>query len=274
MALRVPVLMYHGCVVDGVEYSNNTHVAFAHDLRALTELGFTITSLTDVVDALLCGSRLPDRAVAITFDDGTDFDYHDLPHPLHGLQRSIINIMRDFRVSTSGDLQPHLHATSFVIVSPSARRDIDHKDLIGQDWIRDTWWKPAVESGLLGIANHSWDHNHPNVRHDVPRRETGTFKVIDSEELADLEVRRAYEYIQAVAPNNSSDLFAYPYGEASDFLVREYFPRGPEVTGVRAGFGTTPGPITQASNRWQLPRYVWGTHWHTPEELESILADL
>lgn len=269
--LPVPILVYHATNVDGNDYASNDHVAFAHDLRLLDSLGFRIVPLGQVVDALLDENVLPDKAVAITFDDGTDFDYHDLPHSKHGLQRSMLNIMRDFIAERGPARQPSLHATTFVVVSPAAREEMDRKCLAGSDWYRDTWWKPAVASGLLAVANHSWDHNHPTVTSTSRRSAAGTFRCIDYLALADLEIRRARDYIDAVAPNAGAGLFAYPYGDTNDYLLTEYFPLGESVTGARAAFGTQPGHVGIGANRWHLPRYVCGANWHSPEELSVLL---
>ena len=269
--LPVPILTYHATNVDGNDYSSNDHVAFAHDLRMIDSLGYRIVPLGLVVDALLHQSGLPDQAVAITFDDGTDFDYYDLPHATHGLQRSMMNVMRDFIAELGADRQPRMHATTFVVVSPAAREEMDRKCLTGSNWYRDTWWKPAVASGLLAVANHSWDHNHAAVTSTSGRPAADTFRCIDHRDLADLEIRQARDYIDAVAPNAAAGLFAYPYGETNDYLLDEYFPLGESVTGARAAFGTQPGHVAPGANRWHLPRYVCGANWHTPEDLTYLL---
>lgn len=269
--LPVPILTYHATNVDGNDYGSNDHVAFAQDLRLLDTLGHRIVPLEQVVDALLAGASLPERAVAITFDDGTDFDFHDLPHPTHGVQRSMLNILRDFIGEAGAQAQPLLHATTFVVASPAAREEMDRKCLVGRNWYRDSWWQTAVQSGLLAVANHSWDHNHPTLTSTVARTAPGTFGCIDNRVLADLQVRQARDYIDALAPNAGSSLFAYPYGDTSEFLVAEYFPLGERVTGTRAAFGTRPGHLARGADRWHLPRYVCGADWRSPEELSYLL---
>lgn len=114
--MAIPILTYHAQNIAGNDYANNDHVAFAEDLRLLTATGWRVVPLHRVVE-LLSG---PDTAwtlktVAIAFDDGSDFDFEDLPHPVAGMQRSMLNIMRDF-LADNPESQPELHATSFVIV--------------------------------------------------------------------------------------------------------------------------------------------------------------
>src|SRR6185437_11759995 len=166
--VNVPVLTYHSLTVQGSDYRDNDHVAFASDLRTITSLGYRVVSLDRVVrwhgDAIL-GLEPPDAGgtVAVSFDDGTDFDYHDLPHPTCCVQRSMLNLMRDFVAEAGPDAQPGLHGTSFVIASGEARSTLDRTCIIGKNWMRDSWWGAAVATGLLGIGNHSWTHNHPSL---------------------------------------------------------------------------------------------------------------
>jgi peptidoglycan/xylan/chitin deacetylase (PgdA/CDA1 family) len=270
----LPILTYHATVINGNDYATNDHVALKEDLETLDALGFRIVPLAWVVDALLDGRELPDKAVAITLDDGTDLDFHDLSYPGHGMQRSMLNILRDFVTTHGKARQPALHATTFVVASPQARAEMDAKCLVARGWYSDTWWQPAQASGLMSIANHGWDHNHPEVTHQPPRSATGTFRCIDTPELADLEIAQAAAYIERLVPNSAAMLFAYPYGESNDFLRTEYFaaPSRAAATKTRAAFTTEPRHLARDSDRWMLPRYVFGNDWNTPEAFRHILA--
>jgi peptidoglycan/xylan/chitin deacetylase (PgdA/CDA1 family) len=53
------------------------------------------------------------------------------------------------------------HATTFVIASPEARREIARREMLDHQWISDHWWSAAVASGLFHVGNHSWDHLSP-----------------------------------------------------------------------------------------------------------------
>jgi len=273
--MRIPVLTYHALNISGNDYASNDHVAFAADLELITELGWQVAPLHRIVDELIAKTEtLPAKTIAISFDDATDFDYHDLPHPQWGMQRSMLNIMRDFARQHAG-AQPHLHATSFVIASPEARATMDRACVIDKGWINDNWWEPAVAGGLMGIANHSWDHNHECMPRVAQRnQEKGNFFCIDTDTDADAQIREAARFIAGMAPNASVSLFGYPYGHVNEFLPREYFPRQAASAApfVRAAFGTEAGMITAESNRWNLPRHVCGWHWKSPGELRAILA--
>lgn len=272
----VPVLTYHALNIAGNEYAGNDHVAFASDLELVTTLGWKIAPLHRIVDAFLGGTApMPAKTLAVTLDDATDFDFRDLPHPTAGLQRSMLNIMRDFAAAQPG-AQPDLHATSFAIASPEAREAMDRVCILGRGWMSDAWWADAVKSGLIGIANHSWDHTHEAVERVAQRnQEKGNFFCIDTEADADAQIRAAARFIESRAPSPSTALFGYPYGHVNDFLSRDYLPRqAASITPfVKAAFGTEAGRISSASDRWNLPRFVCGWHWKSSEELAKLLRD-
>jgi peptidoglycan/xylan/chitin deacetylase (PgdA/CDA1 family) len=271
---RLPILTYHGVNVAGNDYATNDHVALATDLETVDRLGWRIVPLPAAVARWIAGDPAwtDQRTLAITFDDGTDFDWRDLPHPVHGLQRSLFNTLADFRAASVPSRAAH--ATTFVVVSPETREHIDRVGLAARGWWTDAWWAEAAASGHAAVASHSWDHNHDLARHLMGReRATGTFRSIATFELAEDEIARASARLKRVAPNAGDRLFAYPYGEANDFLVRDYFPRHHARIGVDAAFGDGARPMDDRDERWCLPRYVFGRDWARPEGLEALLRD-
>jgi peptidoglycan/xylan/chitin deacetylase (PgdA/CDA1 family) len=259
--------------ISGGAYADNDHVAFATDLGVITKAGFRIAPLHELARI---SRENPDalngrKVVALTCDDGPDFDFHDLPHPSWGTQRSMLNILADFRARAPA-AQPDLFLTSFVIVSPEARAALDVTCMIGKGWWNDAWWPGAIASGLMGIANHSWDHNHESLPAEG-RAARGTFRNIADRELADRQIRRAGEYLRTHAPNPSAGLFAYPYGESNGYLSGEYFPAWGEAMGMSAAFDTRAQPWTAECSRWEIPRYVFGHDWKDAAGLERILQE-
>jgi len=275
--MGIPILTYHSQNIDSNNYAGNDHIAFANDLRLITELGWKIIPLTKVVEMIdRPESAWANKVLAICFDDGSDFDYCDLPHPVAGMQRSMLNIMHDFK-KAAPQSQPDLHATAFVIASPDAREIMDRTCMLGTHWWNHGWWPSAVASGLMDIGSHSWDHCHitlPEVRQRDQRK--GDFWGIDTDDDAAAQIDAAFEFINSVAPNVGARLFAYPYGHAVDFLVRDYFPRRFKEDidrSVIAAFSTYPKPISIGCNRWNLPRYVCGHDWKSSADLTAILRD-
>jgi peptidoglycan/xylan/chitin deacetylase (PgdA/CDA1 family) len=264
------VLTYHSGNIVGNDYATNDLVAFREDLRTILRLGLSIIPLRALVDALIgqCLSHLPNHVVAITFDDGLDFDFLELAHPTHGTQPSVVGIMREF----VNEFASPVHVTSFVIASPEARMQIANKEMLGYQWISDSWWREAVASGLFHVANHTWDHVSPSVdcaESEKDRR--GSSRFIDNPVAAALQVRQAHEYIERIAPNPGSALLAYPYGDPSAFLVDDYLPDGTRGHGTVAAFTGQPGVVTAESDRWTLKRNSCGKDWKSPEGLTSLL---
>lgn len=273
--MRATILTYHALNIAGNDYAGNDHVALAADLEVIHRLGLRVVPLGWIVDSLLGrDDRDLSNAVALTCDDGSDLDYFDIDHPQHGRQRSLFNVLVDFRRRHGVDAQPNLHLTSFVIASPAAREVLDQRCLAGLGWMRDTWWRAALASRLMAIENHSWDHNHAELPHTVQRDQVkGTFRSIDTHADADAEIRQASDWLDGRCPARTTSLFAYPYGESNDYLVREYFPRHAREHRLRAAFGTEPAPVEAGGEIWNLPRYVCGPHWSAPEGLERLLRD-
>jgi peptidoglycan/xylan/chitin deacetylase (PgdA/CDA1 family) len=272
--MRIPILTYHSATIAGNAYADNAMCALRADLGQVTERGFTVWPLHRIVTTWLEDARQLEgtRIIALTCDDGTDFDFHDLPHPIAGPQRSMLNVLADFRAEHPRD-QPSLNITSFVVVSPEARAELDKSCLVGRGWWNDDWWESAAASGLMDIANHSWDHHHdalpPRLGSGARR---GTFRTIGTQSLADHEIRQAAEYLRSKSPNRGAELFAYPYGETNEYLVSDYFPRNARELGIIAAFTGRAGFLSEKTDRWNVPRFIFGRDWQSPLELDRILG--
>ncbi|MCC6380267.1 MAG: polysaccharide deacetylase family protein [Burkholderiales bacterium] len=272
--MPLAILAYHSHHVVGAGYEVNDHVAFARDLDLLTNLGWTIVPLSDLVAAHAEDSK--ERLVALTFDDGPVYDVDDVVHPELGPQRSFAGAMRDFAARRPG-AQPRLHATSFVIASPEGRLAMEASADATYTWLApgalsESWWLPAIESGLIAIANHSWDHLHPAlaaVRHSRGAR--GDFAQVDTATDADAQVRDASAYLWSATRGRSLPYFAYPFGHHNAFLARDYLPSvGAGV--CAAAFTTEPRLVVPGDSRFLLPRFVCGADWRSPEALARLLA--
>ena len=274
--MRIPVLTYHGVNILGNRYEENDHLGLAADLREISRLGYRIVPLSRIVDwhrGIVEDAKL-ENCVAITFDDGSWFDYHDLPHPTCGVQRSLLNILRDFQSEVGRAAQAGLHATSFVICSPDAREQLDQNGLIGQGWWGDDWWDAAQKSGLLSIQCHSWDHVHPDVA-AVAQADNikGDFSQVATYAECDIQVRKSADYLASVMRGHRPDLFAYPYGQSSDYLAQHYFPEYTAQHGFRAAFTTDARPVSRSDDIWRLPRFVFGRDWQSCSELGALLQE-
>ena len=270
-AVTVPVLTWHSMNVGGAGYAANDHVAFREDLETLHRLGLRVVSLARIARALVEG-RLEELrgCVGLSLDDGSDFDWHDLPHPAWGPQRGMGRILADFRARHGASAQPHLQATSFAIVSREARRELDRTCMIGCRWWNDDWWREAEASGLLAIESHGWDHNHESLARTVASAPRGAFDVTTKAD-ADAEIAQASRELRRLRGRDGDVLFAYPYGPASHYLAEEYLPDGSNGHGVFAAFTTGRDPVHAGTSRWRIPRYVFGFDWKSGGELERLL---
>jgi peptidoglycan/xylan/chitin deacetylase (PgdA/CDA1 family) len=280
------ILTYHSHHIVGPDYARNDHIALPVDLATLTHAGCRIVSLDAIVDALALAKAgdgrveaAPEaRLVALTFDDGPVYDLDDFVHPEYGFQRGFVGIMRDFLRTALGQGQPDLAATSFVIASPEARKVMeatfdDRYTYLGAGALEEAWWPRALATGLLSIANHSWDHLHPalpRVAHSADVR--ADFTRVTNDADADAQILTASRYLQQRTGGRATPHFAYPFGHCNTFLPTDYLPRRGTEAGVRAAFTTEPRPVREDDSLFRLPRYVCGDHWKSPEELAAILA--
>lgn len=269
MSSSCAILTYHSQNIAGLSTVDNDHVALEQDIEALNEAGFRILPVSELLKLLDDPGRPSlEGTVCLTFDDGCDFDVRDLDFPGFGVQRSFLGIMKDFVFRHGPKAQPGMHATSFVIASDVARRTIDERSLFGKNWISDDWWHEANQGGLISIGNHGFDHNHPDLFPD--NDEDGSFHSVDSLEQCEQQVIHAAELIKDKS-GTWPELFAYPFGESSDYIREEFFPGEAARHQCRAALGTDAGMVDAQSDRWNLPRFVCGRDWQTPGELLDLL---
>ena len=267
------VLTFHSHNISGQDYATNDHAALDSTLTLLTALRIPVLRLLDVARSLRAGTfaRLPPRFACITFDDGSDYDWRDLEFRGHGVQRSMGAILRGHSRKLLGLVwMKRAHATSFVIASPEARREISATALGDAALMTDTWWREAQRSGLMDLGTHGWNHVHPAVSEMASRPDLiERFDRIATAAEADLQVANAFEAIQARAGRDAGRLFAYPYGQVSDFLAEEYFPKQGSIV---AAFGAVPTPLVAASDPWRLPRYVCGPDFRSDGDLQALIT--
>jgi peptidoglycan/xylan/chitin deacetylase (PgdA/CDA1 family) len=285
--MKAVVLTYHSHHVLSADYAENDHLALPVDLSTITAAGWRIVPLARIVDALVAAKggdahgadATAEPLLALTFDDGPVFDIDDFVHPVLGFQRGFVGVMRDFGATAAGRQQPELSATSFVIASPEARKvaestfDRQYTYLV-PGALDDAWWTRAIGTGLLAIANHSWDHLHPalpRVAHSEDAR--ADFTRVSSDADADAQILAAARYLDERTGGRAAPWFAYPFGHWNEFLVADYLPRRGAGVNVRAAFTTEPRPVRGGDDVFRIPRYVCGQHWKHPDALAAILAE-
>ena len=270
----VPVLCYHSWAVGG-DYELDNHLALESDLKTLAERGYRVISLPVLVEVLR-GERSPsplagEKLVGLSFDDGWDYDYCDIEDGRGGRAISIHSILRQSRQCLP-QFDEGPRGVSFVIASPEARALLDRSCGAGLDHWRDAWWAPCAAEGVLGIANHSWDHVHdtlPVVRQRANQK--GSFFEIDSFEDAGGQIADAQRYIDQKTHGRALSLFGYPYGHVSAYLRDVYFPDHGARLGIRAAFSTGGTSVRLNTPIWDIPRFVCGEHWKTKSDFSALL---
>lgn len=256
----VPVFGYHSQNIFGNDYASNDRHALASDFEAIGRNGMKIISLSALIDWL--AGDLPaehvENAVVLTSDDAPLFDYEDVEYADFGMQTSTRTILQ----------HGNAHITLFAIASARARQEIGNDALGSGAFMSDHWWAEADASGWASIENHGWDHCHPAVSEAVGG--TGTFLGVNDYASCDQQVSRAADSI-AVVTGRRPELFAYPYGESSDYLRNHYFPLHMDQHGMRAAVTTIPGFAAGDTNRWDIPRFVCGRDWKSPEAFQALL---
>jgi Polysaccharide deacetylase len=269
--MSIPILTYHSLHAPGWNYAENDHVAFETDLKTIRELGFRVVRLAQIADALRDGSfaqLAQSKVVGLSFDDGSDHDYYDFCHPDYGYLKSMARILVEqaFDLALGGG---QARATSFVIVSAAARRELDQTCIAGRGQWRDVWWYEANARGVLDIANHSWDHLHASlgeVAHSEGTR--GNFHCVSTLADAEQQIAQAQISLNTALRELSCGLFAYPYGHVNAYLRDTYLP---SQALVHAAFETGGRGVTEDSSIWAIPRFVCGDHWQTPDALATLL---
>lgn len=272
MSTRFVVLAWHSINVTGNAYADNDLIAFSEDLQLLDRTGWTVLPLGEAWSGLRQG-RLPERTVVLTLDDGSIMDWHPFEHPTCGPQRSMRDRLDDFASSLPADSRHRPHASAFVMASPDARAELDRADYFSLGVWGDDWWAAANRTGRMAVESHSWDHNHPSLAATVgPGDRPRDFLSIDDETTCRAEIEPASDYIERRSGRRPR-FFAYPWGQASEFMRRDFLPRHGDGLGLEAALGCDPEPATPDSDRWFLPRYVCGRDWKAPEELDRLLSD-
>jgi len=272
MTNRLIILTWHSINVLDNTHAGNDLIAFSQDLDLLDRLGWIVLPLEQALARMDAGT-LPERAVVLTMDDGSIMDFHDFDHPSCGRQASVFKRISQFAGALPGD-SPHVpHVSSFVIASPEARDELDRVDYMSLGVWPDDWWATANASGLMSVESHSWDHNHGSLSRTVQRdNRRGDFRLIETEAECRAEVDQASDCIERRSGRRPR-FFAYPYGQASDYLRREYLPRRGALIGIEAALGCEPEPVGPACDRWYLPRYVCGRDWKSITDLELLLSE-
>jgi peptidoglycan/xylan/chitin deacetylase (PgdA/CDA1 family) len=178
------ILMYHAIGAPGEPPARFVVPigAFERQMGWLARLRFNVVRLEDAVRTLLAGERLPPRAVALTFDDGT----------------------RDLRTLAFPVLERYgFPATAFIVtgVMGGTVSWTDWEGLAGRPTM--TWEDALAVQSLISLEPHT--RTHPSLR------------ALSDDEITD-EVGGSRADIEA-RTGRAPKVFAYPYGHFDGRVV-------------------------------------------------------
>lgn len=223
---KLPVLMYHHVVPDGVECNDAsiTVSRLEQDFQWLNENGYH----TVLPRELAAGQPLPEKAVLITFDDGYRSNY-DLAYPL----------FQKYQIKA-------------VIALIAYMPDVRAGSFLTWDMCREMNASGLVEIGSHGYAVHNADRRKgipvSGQAHGVERKEGESDADFKYRVLDDLQ--KSYDRITAEV-GTAPTYFAYPFGKtdpSADAFLKTLFP----VTAVTI---TGKKPADLSKGLWKLNRF-------------------
>ena len=191
----VPVLMYHS-----IGYTeNNSYVVtpekFKHQMELLKENGYTTVTFDELVNYVETGAKLPEKPIAVTFDDGY-LDNYQYAYPILkelGMKATIntvgIFIGADTYKDTGNEIMPHFNAEQ---------------------------GKEMLDSGVIDLQLHSYD------LHRDPMDEDYRFGTEQPEGESDEE----YRQILTEDTDKCKDIFVEAFGMDDEDLFVYAYPQG------------------------------------------------
>jgi len=169
------ILLYHHVAEDTPVSTTTSPALFHEQMDWLAGNDYQVLPLPAVVDSLRRGHSLPDRTVALTFDDGY--------------------------ISVYTEAFPHLRVRGWpftVFVCPEAI-DQGRGPVLNWDQLRE------MAAAGATVANHGLRHDHLQRRRSG--EDTASWRARMRTELLDAQARIEKEI------GSASGVFAYPYGE-------------------------------------------------------------
>lgn len=180
------ILQYHHVADHTPAITSTRKDVFAQHMAYLAE-HYNVLPLKEIIETLQAGKTLPNKAIAITFDDG----YANILENAHPILRQY-----DFPYT--------------VFVNPPA---------IGVAGNQLTWDEIAImDSEGADFANHTLDHLHLLNRLDGESEDAWLNRVLNNIETAETQLKERVGY--------SLKYLAYPFGEYNNVLKKALTERG------------------------------------------------
>lgn len=193
-SVRVPILMYHSILkYPGGDKYTISLTELENDLRYLNESGYTTIVFRDLIDYVYEGSKLPEKPVILTFDDGF-YNNYVYVYPMlkeHGA-KAVISIVGAY--------------TDLYTEEPDTNANYSYLS-----------WDAAEElarSGVIEIQNHTYNmHSVKGDRRGCQRKNGESeedYRRALTEDVGAMQKKCAERLGEA------PEVFTYPFGMVSE----------------------------------------------------------
>lgn len=209
------VLQYHHVANNTPASTSVSAEQFAKHLAYLDNNQFTVVHLDEAIEKLQSGQALPDKAVAITFDDG-----------YANLAQHAVPLLTQYQFPYTIFVNPGL-------IDPAPQSYLSWQVLA------------ALPTELARVANHGWRHDY------WLRRDKSLSQVQHQQQVFQL-IDKAQQTLERQLPKSlltRQKMLAYPFGEFDTWLQQGLQSRG------YIAFGQQSGAIGQGADWTALPRF-------------------
>lgn len=195
ISIDIPILMYHSLTTNVNEVTEYQILAdtFESHIKALSENGYEAVLYRDIVTYVEKGTKLPEKPIIITFDDGYRNNL-TLGAPI--LERYGFCA----EISVIGSLVGMISSENIDIIP---RFSIDEA-------------KPYIDRGIISIASHSFDL-HQEIALDGEGCRLGVLP-LDAESYSEYEaiIKADNESFKESISPYTTNVFVYPYGKYNE----------------------------------------------------------
>ncbi len=239
----VPIIMYHS-IGDNTGKYVITEQTLEQDLKTIKDAGFTTITSADLIAYKEQGVALPDKSIILTFDDGY-FNNYTFAYPLLKKynMKGILSVVGSLTEEYSKD-------------NATLNNNYSH---ITYGQIRE-----VSESGLIEIANHSYNMHSMKERRGILRKKGENYETYKTNLAQDIEmcnkILKENCFISPVA-------FTYPFGcvnKESSSLI--------DSMGFKVTYGCEEGinKISADHSLKQLKRYNRHNTFNLSEILNKV----
>ncbi|WP_084244480.1 polysaccharide deacetylase family protein [Planomicrobium okeanokoites] len=223
----IPVLMYHILLEERNDVISVDPLRFREQMSALKEAGFTTITDYQLADHLRNKTKLPDKPILITFDDGYKSVYTEAFPVLEELgMKATVNVIASRIFETPSTLHP-------------------------EEYEKFTWPEARSMEGTVMVQAHTWDSH--NKKADAENELKGVLagRMQDDSGLESQEEyeKRVFEDLllskKTIEEKMGYDVvtLAYPYGHYSEDTIRLA-----QVAGYQMAFTVKSGLVNRETD--------------------------